>query len=162
MAVDTTNLKNLKTEIADSSKDVADLTKSVNKLISDSKTLSSSTLENSQDLATIYQGILGTVKDIYNTDKKNKLVEDALKNISNQRQEILNEVNEHCSQLTIIELTLSPEGWQNDVSRLDHQLERPDVPPSPFNLRHLWVDLRSKKTDNNDDTSSEKFIQILN
>ncbi|NCR25670.1 MAG: hypothetical protein GPJ20_06460 [Microcystis aeruginosa BS13-10] len=57
--------------------------------------------------------------------------------------EILNEVNEHCSQLTIIELTLSPEGWQNDVSRLDHQLERPDVPPSPFNLRHLWVDLRS-------------------
>jgi len=69
-------------------------------------------------------------------------------------KEILNKVNKHCSQLTIIELTLSPEGWQNDVSRLDHQLERPDVPPSPFNLRHLWVDLRSKKTDNNDDTSS--------
>ncbi|WP_287237570.1 hypothetical protein [Microcystis sp. M_QC_C_20170808_M2Col] len=38
------------------------------------------------------------------------------------------------SQLTIIDLTLSPEGWQNDVSRLDHQLERPYVPPSPFNL----------------------------
>ncbi|QGZ89497.1 hypothetical protein [Microcystis aeruginosa] len=69
-------------------------------------------------------------------------------------KEILNEVNKHCSQLTIIDLTLSPEGWQNDVSRLDHQLERPEVPPSPFNLRHLWVDLRSKKTDNNDDTSS--------
>jgi hypothetical protein len=69
-------------------------------------------------------------------------------------EEILKEVNKYCSQLTIIELTLSPEGWQNDVSRLEHQLERPDVPPSPFNLRHLWVDLRSKKTDNNDDTSS--------
>ena len=90
MAVDTTNLKK---EIADSSKDVADLTKSVNKLISDSKTLSSSTLENSKDLFRIYGSIYKTVKDIYNTDKKNKLVEDALKNISNQRQEILNEVN---------------------------------------------------------------------
>ena len=94
MAVNTTNLKKLKTEIADSSKDVADLTKSVNKLISDSKTLSSSTLENSKDLLRVYGNIYKTVKDVHDTDKKNKLVEDALKNISSQRQEISEKVND--------------------------------------------------------------------
>lgn len=91
MAVDTTNLKK---EIADSSKDVADLIKSVNKLISDNKTLSSTTLDNTNDLASIYNGILGTVKGIHDTDKKNKLVEDTLKKISSQRQEILNKMND--------------------------------------------------------------------
>lgn len=100
MAVDTTNLKK---EIADSSKDVADLTKSVNKLISDSKTLSSTTLSNTNDLATVYQEIFDTVNGIHDTDKKNKLVEDALKNISNQRQEILNEVNKLKSDGVILD-----------------------------------------------------------
>ena len=37
---------------------------------------------------------------------------------------------------------LSPKGWEKGVSRLDHKLDRPDIEPTLFELRHLWIDLR--------------------
>ncbi|MEG3899059.1 MULTISPECIES: hypothetical protein [unclassified Microcoleus] len=69
--------------------------------------------------------------------------------------DILKEINNHCSQVTIMVLTLSSEGWRNDVSRLDNQLERTTILPSPFDLRHLWVDLRNhhQNSDNPQDSS---------
>jgi len=103
MAVDSVKLNNLNAEIADSSKDVEDLTKSINKLISDSKTLTSSTLQNSKDLVEIYKGILEKTKNISDTNIRSKLAEDAIKNINAQKQEILNKVNELKQQGLILD-----------------------------------------------------------
>lgn len=56
---------------------------------------------------------------------------------------ILSEVNATAKQENIPILRLSSKGWQKGkTSRLDHALSRPKVPPTPFELRHLWVDLR--------------------
>ena len=56
--------------------------------------------------------------------------------------EILSEVNSTCCDKQIPGIVLSDAGWQEDgISRLDHGFERL-FPISPFDLRHLWVDLR--------------------
>jgi len=55
---------------------------------------------------------------------------------------ILNEVSNFTLSTSLAAPLLSPKGWEKDVSRLDHKLDRPDIEPTPFELRHLWVDLR--------------------
>ena len=57
-------------------------------------------------------------------------------------ESILEAVNEAAQKNDLPKLTLaSREGWQHgDVNRLDHQFKR-NVPPSPFAIRHLWLDL---------------------
>jgi hypothetical protein len=60
-------------------------------------------------------------------------------------EDILNEVNGYAEEKGISSVTLSDSGWVDEgVSRLDQELNRPQVPPSPFSLRHLWVDLRQE------------------
>ncbi len=62
---------------------------------------------------------------------------------SMEAKDILTEVNEEACSSNISEIELSHEGWRiNGVSRLDHEFDRPNVPPSPFKLRHFWLDLR--------------------
>ena len=57
--------------------------------------------------------------------------------------DILIEVNNAALAACLTEIILSTDGWKTgDVSRLEQRLVRPDVPPTPFDLRHLWVDLR--------------------
>lgn len=58
--------------------------------------------------------------------------------------ELLKAVNRSAASQAISELRLSQKGWRRgETSRLDQTLERPRVAPSPFHLRHFWVDLRS-------------------
>lgn len=60
-------------------------------------------------------------------------------------QDILNEVNGHATRASLHGVILSGDGWvDKGVTRLEQQLDRPKVPPTPFSLRHLWVDLRQK------------------
>lgn len=55
---------------------------------------------------------------------------------------VLEEVNQHAKNSDINELFLSEDGWNDGgVSRLGQELDRPEVPPTPFSLHHLWVDL---------------------
>lgn len=62
---------------------------------------------------------------------------------SMEAKDILTEVNEEACSSNISEIELSHEGWRkNGVSRLDHEFDRPNVLPSPFKLRHFWLDLR--------------------
>lgn len=56
---------------------------------------------------------------------------------------ILDEVNKEACSCGITAIILNSEGWKKKgVSRLDHEFDRPEVPPTPFKLRHLWLDLR--------------------
>jgi hypothetical protein len=55
---------------------------------------------------------------------------------------ILDEVNDAAISSGLPKIVLSLEGWKFYVSRLDHRLDRPTVEPTPYDLRHLWVDLR--------------------
>ena len=58
-------------------------------------------------------------------------------------QDILNEVNGHVTKASIPKIMLSSDGWvDRGVSRLEQKLDRPEIPPTPFLLGHLWVDLR--------------------
>ncbi len=60
-------------------------------------------------------------------------------------EEILDEVNGYAGKAKLSSITLSDSGWvDKGVSLLDQELDRPKVPPTPFSLRHLWVDLRQK------------------
>ena len=62
---------------------------------------------------------------------------------SMEAKKILVEVNEEACNSGIAAIRLSSEGWKkHSVSRLDHELDRPRVPPTPFKLRHFWLDLR--------------------
>ena len=61
---------------------------------------------------------------------------------SSDVQIILDEVNTAALSNSLPELLLLTKGWEQAISRLDHKLQRPDIEPSPFELRHLWVDLR--------------------
>jgi len=57
---------------------------------------------------------------------------------------ILAEVNAFAGQKGLP--PLNPSGGRlimGRISRLNQRLDRPEVPPTPFALRHLWVDLRS-------------------
>ena len=57
-------------------------------------------------------------------------------------KEILTEVNQEAHNSNITAIQLNSEGWKkNSVSRLDHEFDR-QVLPTPFKLRHFWVDLR--------------------
>ena len=57
--------------------------------------------------------------------------------------DILAEVNTEAHNCSVPAIELSSDGWKKKgVSRLDHEFDRPEVPPSPFKLRHLWLDLR--------------------
>jgi len=58
--------------------------------------------------------------------------------------DILMEVNAKADELAVPHLVLSSDSWAiGQVNRLDQVLNRPDVLPTPFSLRHIWVDLRS-------------------
>lgn len=58
-------------------------------------------------------------------------------------QDILDEVNRNATGAGLSSLDLGPSGWQDKgVTRLDQRLHRPGSMASPFDLRHLWVDLR--------------------
>lgn len=58
--------------------------------------------------------------------------------------DIFSEVNSFVSKESIAAMTHPINGWINGgVSDMKQQLDRPQVLPTPFNLHHLWVDLRS-------------------
>jgi hypothetical protein len=58
-------------------------------------------------------------------------------------ESLLCAVNAEVENEGLTQLCLSAGGWRpRGTSRLDHTFERPDVPPSPFRLRHFWVDIR--------------------
>jgi len=60
-------------------------------------------------------------------------------------QDILSEVNSCAEEESLPEIMLSSDEWNEEgVSRLEEELQRPEVSPSPFNLRHLWADLRQQ------------------
>ena len=61
-------------------------------------------------------------------------------------QVILSEVNKALKSASLPEILLSSMGWEVDISRLDHRLERLDIDTNQFNLTHLWVDLRHHYT----------------
>ena len=59
--------------------------------------------------------------------------------------DILSEVNRHATKAKLPSVTLCGNAWIDEgVTRLEQKLDRPKVPPTPFSLRHLWVDLRQK------------------
>ena len=56
---------------------------------------------------------------------------------------ILTEVNNEANIYNVPLITLSSDGWkENDVSRLEQEIEGREIEPASFYLRHLWVDLR--------------------
>ena len=60
--------------------------------------------------------------------------------------DILDEVNLHAKSVSGSTIKLSYRGWvEKGVSRLNQELDRPEVPPTPFELRHLWADLREER-----------------
>ncbi len=62
---------------------------------------------------------------------------------SMEEDDILSEVNLEASNNNIPAIELSTDGWKKKgVSRLNHEFDRPRVPPTPFKLRHFWADLR--------------------
>ena len=68
---------------------------------------------------------------------------------------ILAEVNVACRKKGVAELALPEYGWQpSGTSRLDHQFRRP-FPESPFDLRHLWIDLRRHYASEEDRTATQ-------
>lgn len=57
-------------------------------------------------------------------------------------KDILDEINTAAQAHGVPDLELSRDGWKaSSISRLDHRFNRA-FPDSPFQLRHLWVDLR--------------------
>jgi len=62
---------------------------------------------------------------------------------SMEAKNILTEVNKEARNSGITAIQLNPEGWKkNGISRLEHEFDRPRVLPTPFKLRHFWLDLR--------------------
>ncbi|MCE2718047.1 MAG: hypothetical protein ACK57R_13400 [Dolichospermum sp.] len=57
-------------------------------------------------------------------------------------QNILEEVNTNAVSELLPDIQLSSDGEQPDITRLDQRLEREQIQPTPFDLRHLWVDLK--------------------
>ena len=60
--------------------------------------------------------------------------------------DILGEVNETGAQSQLPAISLCGPWKENDVSQLEQRLSRSRVSPSPFHLRHVWVDLKQKNT----------------
>ncbi len=58
--------------------------------------------------------------------------------------EILKEVNDHAEKINVPAIKRERDGWVNGgLTRLNQNLNR-KMTPSPFRLRHLWVDLRHR------------------
>jgi len=58
--------------------------------------------------------------------------------------QILGEVNQAATARNMARVTLSREGWQRgDVTTLAHRFDRA-MQPTPFDLRHLWLDLPNR------------------
>jgi hypothetical protein len=56
-------------------------------------------------------------------------------------KQVLKEVNDEARKKSIPDLILVGNWKSKEVNRLEHTFERPfDI--SPFELRHLWIDLR--------------------
>lgn len=54
-------------------------------------------------------------------------------------------INHNCAKDTIPAINLIGNWQEKGVSRLEHTLNRPsDFPPTIFELRHFWIDLRDK------------------
>ncbi|HUU83793.1 MAG TPA: hypothetical protein VM243_09845 [Phycisphaerae bacterium] len=67
---------------------------------------------------------------------------------SMELDDILGEVNAAVEKRSLPVIVLAGSGWQeNPVARLDHRLTRPASLLSPFDLRHMWVDLRGHPSD---------------
>lgn len=67
---------------------------------------------------------------------------------SMKEDDVLSEINAHAETLSVERIKLDLAGWRvGDVTRLRSLLSRPQVLPTPFNLHHLWVDLRNPPTD---------------
>ena len=64
-------------------------------------------------------------------------------------QALLDKVNSKATLAALPQLSLTSDGWKPIVSRLDHQLDRTEVQPTLFDLRHLWIDLRHHYTNSN-------------
>lgn len=57
--------------------------------------------------------------------------------------QVLEEVSRALEARGLSPILLSRSGWRKDgATRLEEALDRPSVPPSPFCLRHVWVDMR--------------------
>ena len=57
--------------------------------------------------------------------------------------EIITEVNHFAVEYSVPELILRADKWSDTKpNRLDHELNRPDLIPQRFSLRHLWIDVR--------------------
>jgi hypothetical protein len=68
---------------------------------------------------------------------------------SMELEDILAEVNAHGGQKRLPDIALSEEGWkQEGVTRLEQTLDRPQVSPGWFQLRHMWLDMRAKESEN--------------
>jgi hypothetical protein len=66
---------------------------------------------------------------------------------SMEPDDVLGEVNGAAGTRSLPPIVLSDAGWQEDAAaRLDHRLTRPPSLLSPFDLRHLWVDLRDGRS----------------
>lgn len=64
-------------------------------------------------------------------------------------EDILSEVNGHTTRASLNKIIRCGDGWlDKGVTRLEQRLDRAEVPPTPFSLRHLWVDLRRKQVEN--------------
>jgi hypothetical protein len=58
--------------------------------------------------------------------------------------QILAEVNRIARKKSVASINSPAYGWDEDgVSKLEQSVHRPEVPPTPFYLCHLWVDLRN-------------------
>jgi hypothetical protein len=57
--------------------------------------------------------------------------------------EIFREVNSFAGEISFPSISPPENGWiRNGVNKLNQRLNRSEVPPTPFDLRHIWVDLR--------------------
>jgi len=57
--------------------------------------------------------------------------------------DVLLEVNRYGAEHDVPEITLHENAWsESKPNRLDHELNRPDLTPQRFSLRHLWIDVR--------------------
>ena len=68
---------------------------------------------------------------------------------SMELEDILAEVNKEIEQNMLPAIGLSADGWEEGgISQLEQSLNRLRIPPGRFRLRHIWVDLRGKESQN--------------
>jgi hypothetical protein len=65
---------------------------------------------------------------------------------SMELDDVLGEVNAASKRSSLPPIVRADVAWQeNAVTRLGHKLTRPSSLLSPFDLHHLWVDIRTRK-----------------